>query len=191
MRLSGSNNPSLWGLLFCASLAGSAAAAGDYGIQVSTADLHRKNGNYAVSASIDFKLSPKAIEALKNGVSLYWTYQFTVHEQRAYLWNRLLTEKKVRYRIQYHALPNIYRVRNEENGVVNNVYNLEAALAVLSGIRDLPLIEAEKIAGDANYVAGIKIDFDRDALPLPLRPVSYVNPQWFLSSDWYTWTVTK
>ena len=43
----------------------------------------------------------------------------------------------------------------------------------------------------AQYVVAIKVSFDRDALPLPLRPLAYINPQWYLSSEWTLWPLKK
>jgi hypothetical protein len=37
----------------------------------------------------------------------------------------------------------------------------------------------------------VKVNFDRDALPLPLRPIAYIDPQWYLSSDWTLWPLKK
>jgi len=31
--------------------------------------------------------------------------------------------------------------------------------------------------------------FERELLPLPLRPLAYLNPQWYLSSGWYLWNM--
>jgi Domain of unknown function (DUF4390) len=147
--------------------------------------------DYLVSADIDYQLSKKATEALRNGVPLFWTYQLKVEEQRDYLWNKTVADKTVLYRIQYHALLNMYRVKNENNGKIDNFSTLQAALDLLSTVRDFPLVEKSKILADTSYIGKMKIHFERDALPLPLRPVAYLNPQWQLSSDWYTWPLKK
>jgi hypothetical protein len=167
------------------------AHSSDTGVTVQSAENQLMDEDYMLSADIDYQLSEKAIEALNNGVSLFWTYQLTVQEKRDYLWNETVMEKSFRYRIQYHALLKMYRVINESNGAVNNFSTLEAALDLLSTLEDYPLIEKSKIADKKQYVAGIKITFERDALPLPLRPIAYTNPQWYLSSDWYLWPLKK
>jgi Domain of unknown function (DUF4390) len=161
------------------------------GVTVKNADASLLGENYMLNADITYQLSDKAIEALNNGVSLFWTYQFSVKEQRNYVWDKTLTEKSFRYRIQYHALLNMYRVRNENNGAVENFSTLQATLDLLSTLRAFPLIEKAKITENKQYIAGMKVTFERDALPLPLRPVAYLNPQWYLSSDWYVWTLKK
>jgi Domain of unknown function (DUF4390) len=163
----------------------------DTGVRIINAETALLGDDYVLTANIDYQLSEKAIEALNNGVSLFWTYQFKVEEQRDYLWNNALVEKNFRYRIQYHALLKMYRVINESNGAVDNFSTLQAALDLLSTLRDYRLIEKPNISDKESYVAGMKITFERDALPLPLRPIAYTNPQWYLSSDWYLWPLKK
>ncbi|MEQ1740597.1 MAG: DUF4390 domain-containing protein [Methyloglobulus sp.] len=163
----------------------------DTGVRIINAETALLGEDYVLTANIDYQLSEKAIEALNNGVSLFWTYQFKVEEQRDYLWNNTLAEKNFRYRIQYHALLKMYRVINESNGEVDNFSTLQAALDLMSTLRDYRLIEKSNISGKESYVAGMKITFERDALPLPLRPIAYTNPQWYMSSDWYLWPLKK
>lgn len=161
------------------------------GVTVKNADTSLLGEHYVLAADINYQLSDKATEALRNGVPLFWTYQFKVQEQRNYFWNGTLVEKSFRYRIQYHALLKMYRVINESNGAVDNFSTLQAALDLLSTLRDYRLIEKAKISDKETYIAGMKITFERDALPLPLRPIAYTNLQWYLSSDWYIWPLKK
>lgn len=163
----------------------------DYGVIVKRADTELSGEEYTLAADIDFLLSEKATTALRSGVSLFWTYQFKVREQRSYLWNKTIAEKNFRYRLQYHALLNLYRVRNEASGVVNNFSTLPAALDLLATLRAFPLVEKSKINTAENYNVEMIINFERDLLPLPLRPIAYVSPQWYLSSDPYVWTLKE
>lgn len=163
----------------------------DTGVKVTRAETALLGNDYVLTADIDYQLSEKAIEALNNGVSLFWAYHFKVYEERNYLWDNTLVEKSFRYRIQYHALLKMYRITNESNGAVDNFSTLQSALDSLSTLRDYRLVEKAKISDQESYIAGMKITFERDALPLPLRPIAYTNPQWYLSSDWYLWPLKK
>ncbi len=163
----------------------------DPGVRITSAETALLGNDYVLTADVDYQLSEKAIEALENGVSLFWTYKFKVYEQRNYLWDDTLLEKSFRYRIQYHALLKMYRITNESNGAVDNFSTLQSALDSLSTLRDYRLVEKAKISDQESYIAGMKITFERDSLPLPLRPIAYTNPQWYLSSDWYLWPLKK
>lgn len=160
--------------------------------EIRQAKLILEENSYVLSAEITYRFSKKALHALQNGVPLFWIVQVEVQEQRDFLWNRTLAEKEIRYRLQYHALLNMYRVKNEGTGDVYNFSTLAAALDLMSMIRDFPVISSGFINLKKNqYRAAIRVVFNRNALPLPLRPIAYLNPQWYLSSDWYVWPLTK
>jgi hypothetical protein len=165
--------------------------ADEFAVNIKKAEMTLRGNSYVLSADIDYQLSDSAKDALQNGIPLFWTVQVKVQQRRAYLWNKKLLDKEIRYRIQYHALLNIYRVRNESSGAVGNFSTLSAALHTMSMIRNMPIMDKADITQNAHYIAGMKVSFDRDELPLPLRPIAYINPQWYLSSDWYLWSLKK
>jgi hypothetical protein len=159
---------------------------------VKQAQLILRGDSYVLSADIHYQLSDIATEALQNGVPLFWTLRVKVSEPRHYwLWDKDIVTLTVNYRIQYHALLNMYRVKNEYSGEVDNFSTLSGALDWMSTIRNIPLLARADIAPQTDYVIAVKVDFDCDALPLPLRPAAYINPQWYLSSDWTQWPLKK
>jgi len=44
---------------------------------------------------------------------------------------------------------------------------------------------------DQHYFGMVKTALEIEALPLPLRPVAYLTPQWHLSSGWFEWPLTE
>ena len=52
-------------------------------------------------------------------------------------------------------------------------------------------LEQSNINPEKRYVVQIKANFEIEALPLLLQPIAYINPQWYLSSDWTTWSLEK
>ncbi len=166
-------------------------SANEFAAEVRQAEITLQGDSYMLSADILYQLSDKAMEALQNGVPLFWDLQVKVQQQRDVLWNKTLVDTAIRYRIQYHALLNMYRVRNEGNGDVYNFSTLSAALDLMSAVRHFRLIEKAELAPEKQYLCAVKVNFDRDALPLPLRPIAYIDPQWYLSSDWTLWPLKK
>ena len=165
--------------------------ADEFAAEVKQAEVTLQGDYYLLSADIVYQLSEKATEALQNGVPLFWDIQIKVLEQRDVLWNKTLVDTAIHFRLQYHALLNMYRVRNEGNGTVYNFSTLFAALDLMSTVRDFRLIGKSELAPEKQYLLAVKVNFDRDALPLPLRPIAYVDPQWYLSSDWTLWPLKK
>lgn len=167
------------------------SVAEGFGVAVKNAEITLKNDSYVLSADIDYRLSVRAKEALQNGVPLFWDIHIKTLQHRDYLWDNTLINNGIRYRIQYHALLNMYRVRNEGSRELYNFSTLSAALDSMATIRDFRVMDKTFYAAGKRYGVGIKVTLDRDALPLPLRPIAYANPQWYLSSDWTLWPLTK
>jgi len=159
--------------------------------QVKMAQLVREGQYYLISADIDYQFSEKASSALQNGVPLFWEIQIKIQQPRELLWPKTLVETSIRYRLQYHALLNMYRVKNESNGDVQNVSSLAAALELMSTLRNFRIPDNTNISPLPVTVLALKVDFDRNALPLPLRPLAYLNKQWYLSGDWTLWPLKK
>ena len=176
-------------LMLCANAAPGADV--NFGAEVKKAKLSLQGDYYALSAEMAYQLSKPAKEALINGVPLFWDIQIKVLQQRPFLWKKTLLKKTIRYRIQYHALLNMFRVRNESTGTVDNFSTLSAALDLISVLHNVRIIDKQALDSKRSYQAGIRIVFDREALPLPLRPLAYLTSQWYLSSDWYLWPLTK
>jgi hypothetical protein len=61
----------------------------------------------------------------------------------------------------------------------------------MSSLHDSDPVPADLLQPGQRYKLAIKCQFDREALPVPLRPFAYLDSQWFLSSDWYLWPIQK
>ena len=161
------------------------------GVEIKKAALILQDNNYELSAEMVYQLSKRAEEALSNGVPLFWDLKVKVRQRHNYFLDKTVAERAIRYRIQYHALLNMYRVRNEGTGTVENFTTLTGALDEISILQNFRIMDKTELDPNYTYYAEMKINFDREALPLPLRPIAYLNSQWYLSSTWYTWSLTK
>jgi hypothetical protein len=149
-----------------------------------------ENGWYKLNADINYYISPTAREALHKGISLSWIVKLKV-QQHGVLWDATLEQLEMGYQIQRHTLLNLYSVKMLNNGATDMFTTLTAALSSISKIRDLSIIEKSLIVDAENYQIAIKVLFDREALPVPLRPMSYFNSEWALSSPWSIWQLQK
>ncbi|MCK5727780.1 MAG: DUF4390 domain-containing protein [Methylococcales bacterium] len=158
--------------------------ANEPSIQFTQVQLQANNQWYRLNVETNFYLSSIAINALQSSIPLSWCLAVQLEQVRV-VWNKNLISEKYCYRIQYHALLKTYSVTHKE---INYFHSMGSALNALSIIRKNNLIRAVEIKSDEKYRLQVKWQFDREALPLPLRPLSYLDPQWNLSSDWYLWT---
>jgi hypothetical protein len=163
--------------------------ANRYETTVKQVETMLQNDKYILAADLEYHLSEKAIEALQNGVPLLWTIKINVKKQRFFWFDKTDVKHEICYRLQYHALLKMYRVKNEKSGIVNNFSTLTAALDDMATIRNFALIEKAVLSEKKHYSVAIKVVFDESALPLPLQTQVILNPQWQLSSDWSSWNL--
>lgn len=172
-------------LLFWGFAKASVCQAENYASSVKTATVELQNQSYYLQAELNFNLSPSAKKALMNGIPLYWDIAIALRQQRTLLWDSLLLYHRLRYQIRYYALLNVFRVKAEHNGQINNFASLNAAINSIAQIHGLKLLELEAMPATHHYQLAIQINFDREALPIPLRASSYFDEQWALSSERY------
>lgn len=167
------------------------AVAEDAAVSVKKAELTIKEGWYVLNADISFTLNPTVKEALQNSIALTWGVRIKILKQRRYLWHKTVLDLTKHYNIRNHALLNMYQLKKQSIGRVENFSTLTGTLKALGTIRDLKLIKRGKLEGQGKYFAAVKIEFYREDLPLPLRTVSYFNPHWNLSSNWFSCPLEK
>lgn len=149
---------------------------------VKAADIELRQGAYELQAELNIPLSTSAKDALMNGIPLCWDITIKLKQQRRLLWDSTLVYQRLRYQLRYYALLNVYRVKAEHNGQISNFSTLNTALNTLAHIQSLKLINKSDLEPEQRYALHINIDFDREALPIPLRSVAYFSEQWSLSS---------
>jgi hypothetical protein len=157
--------------------------------QIKHAQVSIQKDHYVLAADIDYFLSEQVNEALQNGVPIFWSIFVKIEKKRWFWSNKTLAEQRLRYRLQYHALLNMYRVLNENTGALNSFSTLTAALNTMATVRDFNLMSTEALDQNAQYQVVIKAEFEENALPLPLRIHLLANSQWRLSSDWTYWAI--
>lgn len=182
--------PTAWviGLLW---LFAASAWAGSGGFDVRQARLLRQADAYIIDADIDYQLPPAVQEALANNVPITLVVELKVQRTRRLQWDETVLDEKLRYRLRYHALSKRYQVQLLSAGNPRSLPTLEAAVHALGSIREFNIAAADRFMLGVLYKARLRAYLDFEALPLPLRAVAYLNPQWHLDSPWYRWSFEK
>jgi hypothetical protein len=167
-------------------LVSTALNAADFSTTIKTASLEKHKDWYQLNAEVVYNLSPTAIEAIQSSLVLVWILNIKLTENRP-IWDKTIFHKKYRYKIRYHALLSSYSISDENSSRYFN--SLTTALADLSHLRNLNIINSVDIKKNSTYHVAIHLKFDKEALPLPLRALAYLDSNWDLSSDWYLWTL--
>ncbi|HXQ30409.1 MAG TPA: DUF4390 domain-containing protein [Steroidobacteraceae bacterium] len=156
---------------------------------VRSAFLESAEHVYQLRATLDLGLSRNAQQALREGVPIVLELDIRVDRRR-----RLLPDEGVallvqRWQIHYHALSERYLVNNLNSGQQASFSNLASALAELSEVRGLPVIDEALIEPGQRYEASLKaVATIEGGLPNALRVMMFWI-DWKRSTDWYTWTV--
>ncbi|MEQ1635570.1 MAG: DUF4390 domain-containing protein [Methylococcales bacterium] len=180
----------LWWFVMGASLLPSITPAEDrYATTIKQAQVELQGNYYVLNAELNYNLSPAAKAALLKGIALTWTVPVILQQQRNYLWDKEILRLTLRYQVQYFALLNVYRVKAEHSGQVNSFTSLAAALNSIALIHALKLVDKTQLPMDQTYQVKLKVGFEREALPIPLRPTAYFDRQWYLSSDWFVFRI--
>lgn len=158
----------------------------EYTANIREVNVKLNKNIYQLNAKINYKLSPISKEAIQKGISLTWVIIIKL-QQQGFFWDSTLKTIKMDYQIQNHALLNLYSVKKATDGTTTLFSTLAAALNSISNIHNLTVIERQLIDPNKQYYLALKVLFNREKLPVPLRPMSYFNSDWALSSPWSIW----
>lgn len=177
-----------WCLLFLLLFTFNAAGA-EYGFVVKRAELVPVGDAYALDADIDYRFSDAATEALEHGVPLTLVLRFKVSRHRDYWLDETILNETRRFLIRYHPLAKSFQIIQEAGGSPQSFAGLSALLDTIGEIRGWRVLPASSLEKGQEYWASLAVSLDIEALPLPLRPVAYVSPSWYLGSPWFRWRV--
>ncbi|MBQ0724875.1 MAG: DUF4390 domain-containing protein [Cycloclasticus sp.] len=156
-------------------------------ITVKAATLTLQDQTHLLNASINYSLSDDAIKALNNGITLTFNVELSILEPRRWLWDRYHANISLVYQIKYHTLAETYQVLDVKNNARHSFSRLEPALHALGTLNEIPL-HALTTTYKPNTDVSLKAYLNIEALPLPMRPMAYITPGWYLRSDTYRWT---
>lgn len=160
-------------------------ARNEYATTIKQAQVELQGDHYVLNAEINYNLSPAAKAALLKGIALSWTIPVVLQRRHRFFWPETVWHQDLRYQVQYFALLNVYRVKAEHTGQVEHFASLNAALNAVAFINALFIADKQQFIAGRLYQVQLKVKFEREALPIPLRPISYVDQEWYLSSDWW------
>jgi hypothetical protein len=187
MKLSSIRVPVSFWILIALFLAIEGGAA-DLGFRISQAELALDNSHYVLNADIDYRFSETAIDALRNGVPLTLVLHLKLKRLRAYWWDETILSEQRLLRIRYHPLTKLFQL-SYNSGAPQNFASLSALLDAMGTLRRMPVLRADRISKGEHYRASLSVRLDIESLPLPLRPIAYVTPAWYLNSPLYQWQV--
>lgn len=168
--------PALWSLPACAA---------EFTVKKAETLLSEKV--YHLNATIDYKFSDAALEALENGVPLVVALDIEISRQRDYVWNENIASLRQHYQLAYEALTGRYVLTNLNSGADAYYPTRTAAIAALGDVDRVPLLDAGLLDEHERYIVALQASLDLDALPVPMRVMGYFSSDWRLASEWHVW----
>jgi hypothetical protein len=146
-----------------------------------------EDGRILLDADIGYDLNDTVSEALENGVPLTFETHVEMRRAEAWIWESDVVEHRLRTVLRYRPLSGMYELRNLQGNERLAFATREAALRTLGKIVAMPVIDRAELELDQDYVVRIEVNLDIESLPLPMRPIAYLKPDWSISSDTWEW----
>jgi translation initiation factor IF-1 len=146
-----------------------------------------EEGLILLDAEIDYDLNDTVSEALENGVPLTFETHVQMRRAKAWIWEKDVVEHRLRTVLRYRPLSGLYELRNLQGDEGLSFATRDAALRAMGRIVAMPIIERERLNLDEDYVVLVGVELDLESLPLPMRPLAYVNRDWSISSEPWEW----
>jgi hypothetical protein len=157
--------------------------------EVRSADLDLTDGVYHLDSRLDLPVSDAVIRGLSEGVPVALELDLVVERVRQLLPNSKVAELTLRYHLQYNAVSARYVLRNDNSGQQESFAGVDAALAQLSDVRNVPVLDRSLISPSRRYEASVRAKLDYGTVPWSLRVLMFWVSEWHRESDWYTWTL--
>jgi len=159
-------------------------AADSSGIVIQQANISQQKQTYLLNTDITYTLNKKVVDALNNGITLTFNVEIRLVSPRPWIWDKHLNVTRLPFQIKYNTLAQTYQINDKTNHRKLSFSSLESALHALGTLSDIPLHALSTEKGSP-LIAKLKVYLNIEALPLPMRPLSYATPSWHLRSNTY------
>lgn len=155
---------------------------------VASAHINKIGNGHVLSATINYPLSARVIEAIDNGIPIVFFQELELIDTTTLLgqywtWQDTLWTTELRYELRYHALTEQYVLRDLGTGKQRHFPSIDEALHALGKIQNLTL-PPEYLTETNHLTLNIRSGIDLYALPTPMRPGALISSKWQLTSPW-------
>lgn len=177
--------PALLGLLLIWGAAvGAVVHAADPEIRY--AELVPLEDAYVLNASIGLELNPRLEDAVVRGTPLYFVTECIVTRPRWYWLDETLAERRITYRLSYHAVTRKFRLAN---GSLGQSYDtLDEAVQAMQRVYRWSIVERDRLRGGESYNVALRFRLDTNQLPKPFQVTAIGSREWNLATAWMNWT---
>jgi hypothetical protein len=173
-------------LLFGLLLSMSCTANESFNVRAASTQL--VEGIYRLYAQIDYPLNEDVQKAIESGIPLIVNQEIELLRLRRWLWPKAIKHITIRYQLRYHALSEQFvLIYLSQEGRQRAYLDLTVAIKHLGTIKGYPLIAQKELEPGQRYRVRLRTRLSIEDLPVPMRPLAYLSPQWHLDSSWFSW----
>jgi hypothetical protein len=145
-------------------------------------------GVWQLNAIVELGLSKSAREALAQGIPLTFQLDMVVTRERRFLPDETVAGLQQRWRLAFDALSERYVVSNLNSGAQATYADLDEALAALSRIHNLPLIDADLLQPGRRHDISLQASVEIGGVSEAVKMLLFWR-DWGRSTEWYTWSI--
>lgn len=161
--------------------------AAESGIFVQRAQLDAKENRQLVTADIEYRFPPVALRALDEGIPLTFRVKLRIDRIRSWGWPETLAQDERTIQLRYEPLAKSFQVSDLGSGAALHYASLSSVLDTLSHLRGWSIPALPVSEESEQREATLRFEFDVESLPLPLRLVAYLSPDWNMETPPYRW----
>jgi hypothetical protein len=178
------------GLLLCFLATAGAYAAGKHSqLRIKSAHAALDDDIYELDTQLDMQLPPGALKAIDGGLTLHLTYKIEVSRVRRWMPDAGVATIEQKFELAYHALSQRYLVRNLNTGEQQDFGTVDAALARITDVKGLPVLDAGLLSPGPEYEGRVRAVLDMASASEAFGWLLFWTDDWSAESDWYTWTL--
>ncbi|MDR2364892.1 MAG: DUF4390 domain-containing protein [Zoogloeaceae bacterium] len=140
---------------------------------------------YVLNADFDFELNPRLTDALAHGLALHFIAELRVERPRWYWFNKTMSNRRVEYRLSYHAITRRYRLTI--GSLHQSFEKLKDAVRTMQHIRHWHVASAETFTPGVQYEAELRFFHDTSQLPKLFQLSAVTNGSWEIDTGWMEW----
>jgi hypothetical protein len=161
--------------------------AAESGIFIQRAQLDEKDNRPVVTADIEYRFPNVALRALDEGIPLTFRVKLRIDRIRSWGWSETLVQDERTIQLRYEPLAKSFQVSDLGSGAALHYASLASVLDTLSHLRGWTIPRPPVPAENEQREATLCFEFDVESLPLPLRLVAYLSPDWNMETPPYRW----
>lgn len=158
-------------------------------ITLMTGYTEEVEGVHFLNADIQYELGEQALDALDSGLPLRLSIEVQVRRPR-FMWpDATVTEFEHAHTIQFQPLTRLYVIENEQTGRRQSFQSYASAIAELSRVEDVPVVEDSELDADRRYELRMRVTLAVRERPEGLGFIARLWTDSSISSGWYQWTL--